>query len=86
MALLRLWRWRRGRSDRPTKAARPSAPPPAPSELTLAQSPPPGGDELRLGDEISAPAPRRAGARGFDPYSNDAGFAKPHAWERVDQD
>ncbi len=28
----------------------------------------------------------RTGAAGFDPYSSDGGYAKPHSWERVDHD
>lgn len=86
MALLRMWRQRRRRSDSPTMARRPSAPPQAPSDLTLAQTPLAGDDELRLDEEPGSPAPRPAGERGFDPYSSDAGFARPHAWERVDHD
>jgi hypothetical protein len=30
--------------------------------------------------------PSRVGQAGFDPYSSDAGFAKPHSWERIDHD
>jgi hypothetical protein len=26
------------------------------------------------------------GQPGFDPYSSDAGYSKPHSWERVDHD
>ena len=28
----------------------------------------------------------RVGEAGFDPYSSDAGYQKPHAWERLDHD
>lgn len=50
---------------------------------------PPAG--LSLTDEPAVPsrAPRRAAASrsaGIDPYANDAGFAKPHSWERIDHD
>jgi hypothetical protein len=41
----------------------------APSELSL------------LDDGASRKGPRRHTA-GVDPYSNDAGFAKPHGWDR----
>lgn len=77
MQLLRSW-WRRltGRSGaRPATPARirSSKTPDADPGLTLADDPPPG---------------RRSstGAAGFDPYSSDAGFAKPHSWERIDHD
>ena len=43
--------------------------PPAPGELSLAE------------DDDSNKARRRRSA-GVDPYSNDAGFAKPHGWNR----
>jgi hypothetical protein len=28
----------------------------------------------------------KVAAAGFDPYASDAGYAKPHSWERVDHD
>lgn len=86
MALPRLWRRRRRKSDSPTKPAQPGAPPRAKTELSLAQSPQPGSGELRLDDAPRAPPARPAVQEGFDPYSSDAGFARPHAWERVDHD
>lgn len=39
---------------------------------------------LHLMDELPGKRPSRVGAAGFDPYSSDAGYAKPHNWERVD--
>ncbi len=44
------------------------------------------GDELTLADDPPQEKRRRPGSAGIDPYSNDAGFAKPHSWERVDHD
>lgn len=55
------------------------APSPAPRSA-------PRSDGLELVDEPERTAPRRAGAAGIDPYSSDAGYAKPHSWERVDHD
>ena len=55
----------------------PAAPRPRPAA-------PPDGLEI-----VDAPPPRRpsrVGAAGFDPYASDAGFSKPHSWERVDHD
>jgi len=45
---------------------------------------PPG--ELSVVDEPPKQKASRTGASGFDPYSSDAGYAKPHSWERVDHD
>lgn len=41
---------------------------------------------LQVSDDLPAKRPSRVGAAGFDPYSSDAGFSKPHTWERVDHD
>jgi hypothetical protein len=41
---------------------------------------------LELTDAPEARKPSRVGAAGFDPYSSDAGYSKPHSWERVDHD
>ena len=46
---------------------------PEPGELTL------------LDDEASAQTRERRTA-GVNPYSNDAGFTKPRAWDRIDRD
>jgi hypothetical protein len=45
---------------------------------------PPG--ELTVADEPPASKASRTGRGGFDPYSSDAGYTKPHSWERVDHD
>jgi hypothetical protein len=42
--------------------------------------------ELGLMDDVQPKRPSRVGAAGFDPYSSDAGYSKPHSWERVDHD
>jgi hypothetical protein len=41
---------------------------------------------LSVVDEPPKQKDSRTGASGFDPYSSDAGYAKPHSWERVDHD
>ena len=43
-------------------------------------------DELTLADGPPEKKHSRPGSAGIDPYSNDAGFSKPHSWERVDHD
>ena len=43
-------------------------------------------DGLTLADEAPRRKRPRTGAAGFDPYSSDAGYSKPHSWERVDHD
>ena len=48
--------------------------------------PNPSPGELELTDAAPPPKPSRLGEAGFDPYSSDAGYAKPHSWERVDHD
>lgn len=59
--------------DRPRPAAPRPGTPAAPDGLEIADDPPRRG-------------PSRVGAAGFDPYASDAGFSKPHSWERVDHD
>lgn len=44
------------------------------------------GEGLRLEDAPPRRKHARAGGAGFDPYSSDAGYTKPHSWERVDHD
>lgn len=60
------------------------------SKTKPAQPPSPSPDGLSLADEApNSRSGRRAGPRrtpGVDPYANDAGFTKPHAWEHVDHD
>jgi len=41
---------------------------------------------LELVDEVPQRQPSRVGGAGFDPYASDAGYAKPHSWERIDHD
>jgi hypothetical protein len=64
--------------------ARPE-PPPQPPKATV-RPPQPPSDGLELQDDQQRDRPSRTGAAGFDPYSSDAGYAKPHSWERVDHD
>jgi hypothetical protein len=80
MGGLRDW-WKRltGRSTASQEALR-RAPPAArskPAEPT---------GSLEITEDVPRPKPSRVGAAGFDPYSSDAGFAKPHSWERIDHD
>jgi len=51
--------------------------------------------DLRDHPHVSKPASETPGSltvtdtpppAGFDPYGNDAGFSKPHSWERIDHD
>jgi len=86
MALLRLVRRRRERSDGRTNCGRPGNPSLRPAELSLTSLPLPGNDELRLADEPGQPPEGRRTRMGSDPYSSDGGFARPHAWERVERD
>ncbi len=72
-----MWqRERIGSDPAPAKAAARPARPVASREI----------DGLQLVDEPPRRKPSRIGAAGFDPYACDAGFAKPHSWERVDHD
>jgi len=43
-------------------------------------------DGLELADDEQRVRPSRVGAAGFDPYASDAGYSKPHSWERVERD
>jgi hypothetical protein len=45
---------------------------------------PPG--ELTLADDSQQSGPRSRRSAGMNPYANDAGFSKPHSWERLDHD
>ena len=42
--------------------------------------------ELSLVDDQPSSSSRRKQSGGVDPYSNDAGFSKPHGWDRIDRD
>jgi len=61
-------------------------PVPKPPALTAQPSKPPPSDGLELADDEQRDRPSRTGAGGFDPYSSDAGYSKPHSWERVERD
>lgn len=60
------------------------APRRAPRAAVAQPAEPSGG--LELTDDAPHGKPSRVGRAGFDPYSSDAGFAKPHSWERIDHD
>jgi len=62
------------------------APPPVAAKPTRAPPEAPKASGLELTDAPAAAKPSRVGAAGFDPYSSDAGYSKPHSWERVDHD
>jgi len=81
MGRLRDW-WDRvtGRAD--TTPGTPQRP--TPQAVARPDSTRPG--ELSLADEPPTQKESRTGQPGFDPYSSDAGYAKPHSWERVDHD
>ena len=59
---------------------------------TKRRAAPPGAPAETDGELEIAPDPRpvrrasKMAAAGFDPYSSDGGYAKPHSWERVDHD
>jgi hypothetical protein len=65
-------------------AASQEAPRKAPPAARARPAEPSGA--LELDDETPKAKPSRVGQAGFDPYSSDAGFAKPHSWERIDHD
>jgi hypothetical protein len=58
---------------------------PAPAPKSATKKPPPV-EGLGLADEPQSRKPGHIGAAGFNPYSSDAGYEKPHSWERVDHD
>jgi hypothetical protein len=81
MGTLRRWIYQlMGRSIPAThRAARPQTRPPVPKPATEA-------GELSLLDETTNRPKTRHGSAGVNPYSNDAGYSKPHSWERIDHD
>lgn len=86
MGRLQAW-WRRLTGGQGATTAAPPAPQaPAPKAPALRTPPPPPPDGLELAGEPEHKRPARVGAAGFDPYSSDAGYAKPHSWERIDHD
>lgn len=80
MGRLRNW-WQRltGRPLRPIEPRNRAEPPSEPAV-------PGATDGLSLQDEVPTRKASRVGAAGFDPYASDAGYSKPHSWERVDHD
>lgn len=70
--------WWHAITGKPPKVPAARAEPPKPKPA------PPG--ELDLAEPVKPKPPGNIGAGGFDPYSSDAGYAKPHSWERVDHD
>lgn len=86
MDLLQLTSRRRGRSDGRTNSEQSGTPAPGRIELAVTSRPLARNDELRLADEPAPDPARHRSPTGFDPYSSDGGFAKPHAWERTERD
>lgn len=83
MGFLRDWWHRlRGAGDEPPHAAAPR--PQHTRHPGHAHEPPAGRWQLQ--DRPPPPRPGHPGQAGFDPYGNDAGYAKPHGWERIDHD
>ncbi len=76
MGGIRAW-WRTFRGKAPEKPA------PVVRHAKAEQS---GPGELELTEPPPSKKPANIGAGGFDPYSSDAGYTKPHSWERVDHD
>jgi hypothetical protein len=80
----RLSRWwqrvsagRDSRTSAPSPVRRSTTPVPTENEAGLAIAADPKKAVRRTA---------RTGAAGFDPYSSDSGYAKPHSWERIDHD
>ena len=78
MGSVRVW-WQKLTGGEPAK-------PPTPVARSAAAPKPSKAAGLELADAPEGKRPSKVGAAGFDPYSSDAGFAKPHSWERVDHD
>jgi hypothetical protein len=77
MGSVRVW-WQKLTGREPAK--------PQPIAKPAAAPRPPKAAGLELADTPEEGRASKIGAAGFDPYSSDAGFAKPHSWERVDHD
>ena len=56
------------------------------TEGSAPRPPTSGEDELSLSDESPQGATRTRRSAGVNPYSNDAGFTKPRAWDRTGRD
>ena len=81
MGTLRRWIYQlTGRSRLATdQTARPMTRPPVPKPAAAT-------GELSLLDEPVNQPRNHHGSAGVNPYSNDAGYSKPHSWERIDHD
>jgi hypothetical protein len=80
MGMLSQW-WNRLTDKRPPPPPSIHRPPAAPAPRRASAE-----GELSLADDYAPPRSGRHGSAGFDPYGSDAGFAKPHSWERIDHD
>lgn len=81
MGRLQTW-WQRLTGARP-EPDRKSAPKPVSVAVAKADD----ASQLEIVDSVDPrKRPSRVGEVGFDPYSSDAGYAKPHSWERIDHD
>lgn len=65
--------------------ARQATPAPAPPAAAHPKAKP-ASEGLELADDSPKHRASRVGEAGFDPYASDAGYSKPHSWERVDHD
>jgi hypothetical protein len=89
--LQRWWQRLTGRTYAEPEAVAPPAPArranprPTPRTTHTASGATPAG-ELELVDESARPPQARGASAGADPYSNDAGYAKPRGWELIDRD
>ncbi len=77
MGTVRAW-WHRLLGKAPVAESAPARRPAMPKA--------PKAAGLELADRPAPKSPSHTGAAGFDPYSSDAGYSKPHSWERVDHD
>jgi hypothetical protein len=81
MGRLQTW-WQRLTEAR-AETVRKSTPKPVPVAIAKTDDP----SQLEIVDSVDPKKrPGRVGEVGFDPYSSDAGYAKPHSWERIDHD
>ena len=78
MGTLRAW-WQRLKGG----DAKPPGVAPRPVRPRKDNDPDPG---LSLVDDPLAKPRSRGRTAGFDPYSSDGGYSKPHSWERLDHD
>lgn len=57
----------------------------APPATTRPARPKPAQDGSHRADPGQRRGPRRVSEAGFDPYANDAGYSKPHTWDRIER-